>query len=1221
MKKSKKILLGLLALNSMISGSMYAAAGSVANYNDLYNKITKNIDSGKSNDGNYKIIENILNKRNKELKDLYLQGDYVVKPEYLEWQIFFTGFYSERNGGDNTKENAQYRSEVEGYYDTNGNFVMTGGDKDGVPGKPYLQQQEPKEINLGVSIPIKGMTRDELNLDIVPAGEVNIAPFAGNITPPVIDFNNIPVSLSPFSLPDAPVVNVTPLNINIPAFAFPGSGNGDDMWILSTGSTAPVAQINLNNDGLGNATGTMGTMNVNVSGGTFGVSMSNVDAVGVKGAAHSLTANPNGYVKATGINYTGLNQMAVMKDVGGHDVYLDNLNITFAGIGTAGSPKMLFHIDAHNDYGASVFHLGSTVTTNITGSNLLFFGVQYHSGGTNAQNAGLVNAGTITTSSSGSGNTIFTTLGSQGGSNTRNLYFTNNGSITLNGDSELLGLIDLPGAAGFGGVFTNNGTINMDGTNSFGIIVNTAATGLAKIWFNSAVNINGTGNKGIILQKDLDYSQSVFKYKLDGTDGIGLFTNYVPSVTRNITGYDISTGSNANGGTLVRVNGGNFLFNNTGVIDLKGTDNYGFILSGANANVSIDNNITSAGDGNIVLYSENNASLKYAGTLETAGIGSHGAVIGSGGKLDNYSGKSASLKVSGDSSVALYNKGTVNLLNGGTYTASGAKSTIIYNDGGTTNIKGSNTYELGSNGVGFYVNGGKLTLDSNSGVSNINIGSNSVLSSVNTANGMAFQNGQFNVSLGAGATGFIYKGTGMGTLTASDVTTYLGNYYTGLNNLYFTMDPDSRLFVVENYGTINLTDVQALSTSGAIVNIVGANTGKDAYLWKGGLIVDSSYGTINLDNPSNALNSVDRSAVGVTLSTGVTLKGTQSSQIGLADVDIYNMNYVKMVNNGSVDLSGSNSIGIYTNNGTITNNGTVSATGTNSAALYGENSTSITNSTAGIVTVGSNGVGIYGTSYQNPLSVPTYGSGTISIQNDGMITANTGTEAVGIYANNNKPGGTVADSTVNLSTGTINIQNSENGTGVYVNKTTLTGGAAVITVGKNSTGLYAKDSNVTLTGSTINLYGDNALGLYLDGSTNFTGSGTINIAGKNVVLFNMASSGTISNNFTVGTVASGSTYTIGNITGGVFEYTGNTALSSNGSLITGQNAAVYLNGSTITANSGSTGAAAIALDGQYTGATPLPAGMTAGIDGENAGTITLENSSVGLYGKNGTRLS
>ena len=128
--------------------------------------------------------------------------------------------------------------------------------------------------------------------------------------------------------------------------------------------------------------------------------------------------------------------------------------------------------------------------------------------------------------------------------------------------------------------------------------------------------------------------------------------------------------------------------------------------------------------------------------------------------------------------------------------------------------------------------------------------------------------------------------------------------------------------------------------------------------------------------------------------------------------------------------------------------------------------------------------------------------------------------------------------------------------------------------------------------------------MYLEGDTNlFTGNGTIDINGQNVVLFYMdtAAGNTINNNFVV-TSTAGSTYTLGNIKG-AFEYTGNSVLASNGTLVSGQNSAVYLNVSTITAP-GTTNVAAVSLTGQYLGI--LPAGMTLGMDGENNGSIALE---------------
>ena len=72
MKKNKKLLVSFAALNAMIPA--YVSAGqatSAVKYDRLYNNMMNNLKTGKSNDSNYRLIERILNQRNKELKDLY----------------------------------------------------------------------------------------------------------------------------------------------------------------------------------------------------------------------------------------------------------------------------------------------------------------------------------------------------------------------------------------------------------------------------------------------------------------------------------------------------------------------------------------------------------------------------------------------------------------------------------------------------------------------------------------------------------------------------------------------------------------------------------------------------------------------------------------------------------------------------------------------------------------------------------------------------------------------------------------------------------------------------------------------------------------------------------------------------------------------------------------------------------------------------------------------
>ena len=97
MKRNKKLLVSFLALNAILTSYAQAETVQSARYERMYNSIVKNMEKGSPNEQTYQTIQRILNQKNKELKDLYLQGDYIVKPEYLEWQVFFTGFYEEYN--------------------------------------------------------------------------------------------------------------------------------------------------------------------------------------------------------------------------------------------------------------------------------------------------------------------------------------------------------------------------------------------------------------------------------------------------------------------------------------------------------------------------------------------------------------------------------------------------------------------------------------------------------------------------------------------------------------------------------------------------------------------------------------------------------------------------------------------------------------------------------------------------------------------------------------------------------------------------------------------------------------------------------------------------------------------------------------------------------------------------------------------------------------------
>ncbi|MCP1223745.1 hypothetical protein [Sebaldella sp. S0638] len=80
--KNKKLMM-LLAMSSM--ANIYAGTETelkTGKYERLYNNMTKNMNKGLSNDSNYKLIEKVLNQRNKELKDLYMQCNGQAKWEH-----------------------------------------------------------------------------------------------------------------------------------------------------------------------------------------------------------------------------------------------------------------------------------------------------------------------------------------------------------------------------------------------------------------------------------------------------------------------------------------------------------------------------------------------------------------------------------------------------------------------------------------------------------------------------------------------------------------------------------------------------------------------------------------------------------------------------------------------------------------------------------------------------------------------------------------------------------------------------------------------------------------------------------------------------------------------------------------------------------------------------------------------------------------------------------
>ena len=224
MKADKKIL-ALLALNTLAAMPGEAAESKT---DKLYNNIVKNIQTGKSNNKNFKLIENILKQKNKELKDLYLQGSYIVKPEYLEWQIFFSGFYNEKNKGDNTLSNAKYYSDPqktsgESTLDPSQTSLYSDMEING-KFKPYKPEQESKFVDLGVSLNIKGIEKNMSDIIVEDTKPVVVSSSEISFNAP--SSLSIPkINLAGFN-PSTP--KITTISFNpIPVLSLNGTGGGN----------------------------------------------------------------------------------------------------------------------------------------------------------------------------------------------------------------------------------------------------------------------------------------------------------------------------------------------------------------------------------------------------------------------------------------------------------------------------------------------------------------------------------------------------------------------------------------------------------------------------------------------------------------------------------------------------------------------------------------------------------------------------------------------------------------------------------------------------------------------------------------------------------------------------------------------------------------------------------------------------------------------------------
>jgi len=764
------------------------------------------------------------------------------------------------------------------------------------------------------------------------------------------------------------------------------------------------------------------------------------------------------------------------------------------------------------------------------------------------------------------------------------------------------------------GMFVN---INSDMTNEGTIKVSAVAPKVAnKYQFNVAMradqadlNYEGAsaGNTEVINKKDI---------KLTGQGAMGMIASGTSTSGAN-TKHAIAT--NNAGGTIN--------------IDKEGTatskDNFGMLATNQ-AEVVNKGTIkigTSRGSVGMAAMKQGttHSIAKNEGTISVNGPGATGVYNTGHFSMDT---KTASINVKGSQSIGLYAKGV-----DATHTKTELKQGTIKSEDG---------------GVALYSDQSNVTLNNTSGNLKLVAGKGGLLFyNYKSANPQQYD-GQFTIvgpvtaEIENGGYGFYLKNATINNVNGQvqGVPNFLNAMFnTTSNKLKVKMKAGGTFMVLHKPtgGTMKLSSVNSLSSInsalGSKVELEAPATGsyKVYSVYRGKLEINQN---VNLDKDEttatpDAFYKVDFRSSTMLLDAGKTVSGTKSGQVALfqgnfnegTGGDVGKVGDVSIINNGTIKLTG-NSIttGPAANRKTttamagdfitLTNNKNIEVSGNNGIGIYGAGGSKILNSKGATVTVGQEGVALYGA---NRLNRSTLGDRTISVTNAGTLKGINGkTKAFGIFAENTL----AVNKSVLTNSGTIDFSNSQQSIGIHsINSTVSNTGK--INMGLKGVAINAKNSNITSSGD-ITLAGNgiafNFSGAFTGRTLNLTSKVTLNGNGNSI--FNLkdmtfSSSGS-SLNENLNIVSNNKSFSYFSMDNSVLTYNKNKTFAGNKvTLVSAKNSTVDWR-----ANLTLSGQESVAfyLNGRKAGTAPelkTAAGKTITLTG---------NKSVGAYGVNGARI-
>ena len=868
------------------------------------------------------------------------------------------------------------------------------------------------------------------------------------------------------------------------------------------------------------------------------------------------------------------------------------------------------HNDSGSNGAKSVWNIDNSATIDINGTKLMMYTSQFHHGYKNLEfnNAGTItetgNKNVIWLALNERAGWLLTSSYPY-----RTQSFTNTGNITLNGTKSIFAYIDAPTTLGnTTGVVPSNltgydadhsngwtvasGDLTLAGDSETGVFVD-GTKYKYKYWAAeinlSNLTISGKNGAGVYFKgwADLEGGKtlkggdggdgvtnpSVFNITLSGTGNTGIYFNYdgddtiTPKDTFKLSGTSTIKSTNKDN-ILIYDNNGDVNLSNAVTLNPNGENNVGIYNKSADKLVTAAP-ITGTGKGSTAIYSTGIGYTKNDGTINMTGEKVNGIVAGDSNNVGTaVIHNTGNITVTGKEAVAVIAQkgGTVNLpyidpvsgtLSGTPIVTANGKSALgLYSiSNGTINAIDT-TVNASGGAINVYKNGGNITLKN---------------STLNTnADSLAFMTGgsgiidftstdETTANINSKGTAFYYDGsatagaTGYADFSKSNIQSWASGSFNNLNKLKLNMTAsDSRMFIASQV-KMNLSDTNLTSANVAALfgsnspQITGVTDYKTFLLYKS-LLTIANTDTVNLDSNTDPYNLLEISNSSIT--NNGTINGTKAGQYAMAQTDDTNnasgREWVKLINNGTITLSGSGSTGIYAKAGEVTNNGTITV-GDSSAGIYAVENTKIDNQKD--ITVGSKSTGIFYTDiFKDPLTgVETVFTTTTPLKNSGKITIS-GDDSVGMtYETDNIGSGAgLENAGTIIATGDRNIAvyaKTPRTSGSYTttNSGTITMGDSAklatpnvalytdatksgvnplintgkITVGNNAVGIYGYEAD----NSGDITVGDAGIGIYSQGGDiNLTG-GTIKTGAKSgkdeaVGVYTVGNGQTITNNGT-----------------------------------------------------------------------------------------------------------